>query len=196
MANAANILNMFRQRKLDVYSAKPLARSIQMRGYSFGALGLKQFEDAEFCRPRLNIFEQRLIDGFKAYGLLTKEYQLAYYMWVSFADQQGWAPWAFGARIELPALSGYIFDCKTAPEHRNKGLYTAALKYARWLCQEAGCKKVLIDVEPHNEPAVRAIRNAGFSRAATTEIRRYGPLIQTSANSRSSFGWRRAEYAF
>lgn len=188
---------MFRQRQLDVYCAKPLARTTGIKGYSFASLDIRQFEAAEFCRPRLELFRQRLIDGFDAYGLLTKKNELAYYMWLAFANRQGWAPWALGAHIDLPASSGYIFDCKTVPEHRNRGLYKAALKNARWLCQKAGgCKTVLIDVEPHNEPAVRAIKSAGFSKVATTEVRRFGPLVQTSSNSKSKLGWKRADYVF
>jgi len=187
---------MLKRRLLDVYSAAPARQRVDVDGYEFAELLDRHFESAEFCRPRLSLFRERLAEGFAAYGLLTADGELAYYMWLSYGDGKGWAPWTLGARINLPASSGYIFDCKTAPEHRNKGLYSAALKHARWLCHKSGCEKVLIDVEPQNEPAVKAIKNAGFKMLATTKVARFGPIVRTKSGTEGSFGWKQAAYAF
>jgi len=187
---------MFKRRLLDVYSATPNSMSVSIAGYNFAQLTARHFDAAEFCQPRLKLFQQRLAEGFAAHGLLTPDSELAYYMWLSFWNDKGWAPWALGARIMLPETSGYIFDCKTAPQHRNRGLYTASLSYARWLCHEAKCKKVLVDVEPLNEPAVRAIKSAGFKKAGATEITKLGPVVRTIHGSDTSFGWKRAAYEF
>ena len=187
---------MLKRRSLDVYAATPAKKKTAVAGFQFEELTEKHFAEADFCQPRLALFRNRLEDGFAAHGLIASNGQLAYYMWLTFADGEGWAPWALGARIDLPEASGYIFDCKTAPEYRNKGLYSAALKYARWLCDRRGCSKVLIDVEPSNAPAVKAIKNAGFKKRATTEIVKLGPIYRTIGDSESSFGWKRASYTF
>ncbi len=187
---------MFKRRSLDVYSATPSSGRVKVDGFELSSLEAGHFAAAEFCRPRLELFRRRLAEGFAAHGLLTSDGKLACYMWLSFADDLGWAPWALGARIVLPAMSGYIFDCKTAPKHRNKGLYTAALKHARWLSHKAHCKKVLIDVEPNNAPAVRAITAAGFEKVGATEVTRFGPVFLTTRGQDSHLGWKRADYVF
>ena len=187
---------MLKRRALDVYSAKPNSRRIKIEGYAFAPLAAEHFASAEFCSARLGLFRRRLDDGFAAHGLLTPGGALAYYMWLSVGSEQGWAPWALGARINLPSDAGYIFDCKTAPDHRNKGLYTSALKHARWLCHQAQCKRVLIDVEPLNEAAVKAINSAGFREVGAIKVTRLGPLVRTVQGSDTSFGWKRAPYAF
>ena len=186
---------MIRRRQLDIYAAKPLNRTLSsVKGYEFVRLDAAHFEKADFCEPRLGLFRSRLADGFEAHGLITPDGELAYYMWLSFGRDQGRAPWAFTAEINLPASSGYIFDCKTAPEHRRKGLYTAALKYARALCHKAGCERVLIDVEPVNAPAVKAIASAGFTKKDSLAITKFGPVMRLESGGASQFGWKRFAY--
>jgi len=185
-----------RRRSLDVYSAAPNSERVSVDGYEFAALSADYFASAEFCKPRLSLFRERLTEGFAAHGLLTSDGELAYYMWLSFWSDKGWAPWALGARISLPESSGYIFDCKTAPEHRNKGLYTFALKHARRLCQEVQCEKVLIDVEPHNDPAIRAIRRAGFNKVGNIDVTKFGPVFKCDRESQTTIGWGSCRYEF
>jgi hypothetical protein len=187
---------MIRRRQLDVYSAKPLKRPTSVKGYSFARLNEVHFEESEFCKPRLDLFRSRLAEGFEAHGLVTPEGQLAYYMWLSFGNDKGWAPWAFTARISLSASSGYIFDCKTDPEHRRRGLYTSALKHARWLCYRAHCNEVLIDVEPLNNPAVRAIKSASFAKRARLEVTKMGPITKVNRESDVRFSLGRYYYEF
>ena len=187
---------MFKSRVLDVYSAKPSADQAAIDGYKFAKLEAHHFNSAEFCQPRLQLFYKRFEQDFFAFGYLTSEDQLVYYMWLSLWRYKGWAPWALGSNIVLPKASGYIFDCKTSPQHRRKGIYTSALNNARWICHRAFCKKVLIDVGPSNEPAVKAIKRAGFLKADTIGIKKFGPIYLTTRSSGSSLRWKEVVYQF
>ena len=51
------------------------------------------------------------------------------------------------------------------PEHRNRGLGSAALALGgRWLIEEAGLERVALLIEPGNEPMLGCARSAGFQR--------------------------------
>jgi len=185
---------MLRRRVLDLYSAPPSDDAVGADGFVFQELLEDAFASAPFCRPRLELFRRHLNQGFVAHGFIADDGALAFYMWFCLGHQISWAPWALGARIAVPSESGYIFDCKTDEPHRNKGLYKAALKEGRRLYREAKCETVLIDVEPANAPAVRAIKAAGFQKQTRIEVAKLGPLYRTTQDKKSRYSLGRCSY--
>jgi len=185
---------MFRQRILELYSSAPISNQASFDGFVFRKLAEKELVEAEFCRPRLKLFRDRMSQGFDVFGYVSDEGTLAYYMWLCLGRKINWAPWALGAQIEVPSSSGYIFDCKTDTPYRNKGLYKAALKEGRRLCYQANCEMALIDVVPSNEPAVRAIKAAGFQMKSRIAVTKFGPLYKTTQDNKSRYSLGHCSY--
>lgn len=120
----------------------------------------------------------RLTDGHACYGFLDTTGAVAYYMWITTAHgKERSVPWELNTRLILKPNTGYFWDCFTAPEHRRRGLYRAALRTAVKFAETQGIEKSYICCMKENIPSIHAIRSAGFHDIFEFTVRRIGPLV-------------------
>jgi ribosomal protein S18 acetylase RimI-like enzyme len=111
---------------------------------------------------------RRLDSGRRCYAAWV-DGALAAYGWVSFDNE---FIGELRLEIELQPGEGYIWDCVTLPEYRQKRLYSALLVYiARELRREPLCR-IWIGANLDNLPSQKGMARAGFREVAHLAISR------------------------
>lgn len=82
-----------------------------------------------------------------------------------------------GLSIGLTPEIAYIWDCRTTPQHRRRGLYRSALRQTLALAQSEGAKLAIMVAECDNETSRGGILTAGFREYATVHLVRLGPAL-------------------
>ncbi len=95
--------------------------------------------------------------------------RIAAYGWVSYREEY---VGEFNVRVRLLPGEAYIWDCLTAPEYRQKGLYSALLVFILQELQSEGLCRAWIGADLDNVPSQRGIERAGFRRVADMVLER------------------------
>jgi len=128
----------------------------------------------------------RLADGHACYGFFNQAGSVAYYMWITITHEAPKAvPWELNTQFILKPTRGYFWDCFTAPEHRRRGLYRAALNTASTLARTQGVEKSFICCLKENIPSINAIRSVEFRDIFEFTVRRIGPLVLCKRDGRN-----------
>lgn len=72
----------------------------------------------------------------------------------------------------VPDGDAYIYESFTRPEMRGRGVYPAVLTAASVELAHRGIKRLWIAAETTNQPSLRAIEKAGFSRRFEVKVQR------------------------
>lgn len=161
---------------------------VEQPNYHFAEFGESDFKQSSLVqtRDRPKVFSIRLSWGHRCYGWRHHDGQIASYLWFSDSNALN-TPWMFDVNLMMRPGCAYIWDCRTAPEHASRGLYTAGLARLQRLAAKQGATSALIDCAPDNAPSIRAIEKAGFRRVSDVELRQIGPLHLLRINSKK---WR------
>jgi RimJ/RimL family protein N-acetyltransferase len=175
-------------RRIFFIASEEAKTPVTPQNYRFVEFSEQDFAQSSLAqmRDRPKVFRFRLSKGHRCYGWRDKDGQIASYLWLSEPTLSD-APWMCELKFMIAPETAYIWDCRTAPGHENRGLYTAGLGQVRRLAAAAGATRVLIDCAPENIPSVRAIEKAGFRHAGDVQLRRIGPLCLVRVNGRK---WR------
>ena len=85
-------------------------------------------------------------------------------MWVGAVDPQ----WLSGVdEIAAGKRARYLHECHTVAEFRNRGIYTAALRWLAARLRDDGYQMLWLHVMPDNAPAIRSAEKVGFRQVAT-----------------------------
>lgn len=142
---------------------------------TFGAVDPALFEtDPIFAeKGRLESFPVQASRGHRCYAFFDDGGALASYIWITGdVNQQMMVPFVFtGLKMAVCPGSAYIWNCFTAPQFRNRGLYRNGLRSGLAVCATEGIDRVYIACEQNNAASVKGILAAGFR-----EKLRYGGL--------------------
>ena len=135
-------------------------------GLEFRALGAMDFSRGALFQEknRARHFEQRLKIGHRCWGFVTEHGEAVSYLWLSsprFGTPT--APFELGLTCRIAPRTGYIWDCRTQTEFRNRGLYRQGLKRLRALCRADGMQSALIASDVLNGASRAGIVGAGFA---------------------------------
>ena len=72
--------------------------------------------------------------------------------------------------MEYGGLIACLDDLYVVPEHRNRGLGTAALDHVRSFCEDSGICAITVEVAPDNGPAQRVYHRMGMAEATGRQI--------------------------
>ena len=75
-------------------------------------------------------------------------------------------------RFNLHEREAYIWDCRTLPAWRRKGLYSALLSQIIVRLHEEDTPRIWIGASQHNRPSIRGFANAGFEPVIELAYRR------------------------
>ena len=78
--------------------------------------------------------------------------------------------------FRLQPGEAYVWDCRTAPEHRRLGLYTALLTHVARTLQAEGFGRIWIGSALRNRPSIRGFEAAGFRPVLRAAYLRAGSL--------------------
>lgn len=148
-------------------------------GYTFRYLAARDLSTNPLFaeRSRAERFRARAAAGHRGLAIVDAEDTVAAYFWLSGAGLAAPVPIALGLAVTFDADTGYVWDCRTAPAHRRRGLYAAGIGHGADLLAAAGARRVWIAAETDNPESERGIARAGFARAGTVAVRRLGPLL-------------------
>lgn len=168
-------------------ASKPAVDVTDRPDYQFAELSEADFKQSSLVqtRDRPQVFSLRLSWGHRCYGWRDRQGQIAGYLWLSDCNALN-TPWMFDVNLTMHPDCVYIWDCRTAPGHENRGLYTAGLTRLRQLAADKGGGTALIDCAPDNAASIRAIEKAGFRRMSNVELWNVGPLRLLH----TAVGWR------
>lgn len=110
-------------------------------------------------KGRKERFRKRFTDGHKCYGFISKDIVVAYF-WLSAPRTT--VPFIFSLSVTVPDDAYYIWDCRTAPEYRRKGLYTRGLLNLYKHAVQHDAQRLLIMCQASNTASQRGIEAAGF----------------------------------
>jgi len=117
-------------------------------------------------------FKERLKHRHACYGYQDKSGNITAYFWVTHSNTS--VPLTFGATMNIPKETIFIWDCRTTESQQRKGLYTKGLKE---LINKHPNNKVIINCETKNLPSIKGIEKAGFKPCgklnATLLLRKY-----------------------
>lgn len=151
--------------------------------YEFRALEAADFACSPIAQEkgRAARFAQRLAAGHRSFGFVAPGRggpAIAFYLWLSGgATGPGQVPLGLGLSLGLTSDLAYIWDCRTAPEHRRKRLYQQALRHALAIAEADGAKLALMAAERDNRASRAGIVSAGFHEAAIVRLARLGPVL-------------------
>jgi ribosomal protein S18 acetylase RimI-like enzyme len=111
---------------------------------------------------------RRLQAGRRCYAAWVGE-QIAAYGWVSF-DQEYVGE--LNLRVRLLCGEAYIWDCRTLPAFRRRGLYSALLAYILADLEKDGLCRAWIGADLDNVASQRGIARAGFRPVADMIVAR------------------------
>jgi len=145
----------------------------ESEGLDFREIGRDAFSrDALFREAgRSARFPQRLDQGHRCFGFATPAGETAAYLWLTTPDV-GMAPFELGLAWRIATGAGYVWDCRTAPAFRNRGLFRRGLGRLRARCGEEGLDQVFIAARADNAASQRAITAAGFSMERPVSVLR------------------------
>jgi len=144
-----------------------------LSGYTFGPFERVTLDDPVFdSKDRRDRFVERLRSGHRFFGF-KMDGRVAAYFWFSISCV---VPLSLGAKAEIPTGAGYIWDCRTAPEFRGRGLYASGLRLLVDVNRAEGRSLTLIACDADNVASRKGIDKAGFVQSACWEIQRIGPL--------------------
>lgn len=152
---------MYRAKLQDIKPAKS-----DPEGFEFRALRATDFSHGALFQEknRAAYFEQRLNAGHRCFGFVTQQGETVAYLWLSSPQYETpSAPFELGLSCRIPPRTGYIWDCRTKPEFRNRGLYRHGLKLLQALCRADGLQSAVIATEVLNGASKAAIMAAGFA---------------------------------
>jgi ribosomal protein S18 acetylase RimI-like enzyme len=102
----------------------------------------------------------------------TEAKQMLGYFWFSRAGLI--VPWEKRLNLLVGPNAAYIWDCRVAPEARNRGLYRSALVQICDLASDKVKDRIYIYCNKKNLASSRGIEGAGFQLLTTVNVR---PLI-------------------
>ena len=111
--------------------------------------------------------DRRLADGGIAFLALVQD-RIACYGWVLRGMLR--IP-DLNLQVPLPEGHTYIWDCRTVPDFRGRGIFPALLHFMLEELRGLGVRQAWAATAPGNAPSVRAFAKAGFRRVANS----YGP---------------------
>lgn len=169
-------LYAMRRRILFAAPARAEGATALPEGYSFRELTADDFDRSELFRERgrAEKFKFRLCGGHRCFGFTGVSGDPVSYVWYSSAGLL--VPWALGLQLCPGPGEAYIWDCRTAPAERGRGLYAAALREARRLAWTEDTGHLYIDCEPGNLASIRGIEHAGFAAIRQIAAYRLGGL--------------------
>lgn len=152
--------------------------NLDMPGYIFKEIGEKSFEsDPIFAAwNRSQRFQKRCKQGHLCYGFFNKDNSVASYVWISSSNEVIEIPLVFSVKLILRPGSGYIWDCFTAHDHRQQGLYRKGLISAKLILLKNGIKSAYICCNDYNNYSRDGILSAGFEKISTSLIIKIGPV--------------------
>lgn len=169
---------LYAMRRRTLFAAPALAEGATAlpEGYSFRELTTDDFDRGGLFRGRgrAEKFRLRLRDGHRCFGCTGASGRPVSYIWYSGAGLL--VPWALGLQLRPGPDEAYIWDCRTAPAERGRGLYPAALREARRLAWTEGARQLYIDCEPDNLASIKGIERAGFTAIRQISAYRLGGL--------------------
>lgn len=138
-------------------------------------------------KGRATTFEHRLSENHFAAGFIDPTDGVVSYLWASGpAIGSGQAPFEQGLHIRIPDGAVYIWDCRTDPRHRQRGLYRAGLaELLRWAAG-IGAERAYIISDVANDVSSRAILDAGFDALSSMSLNRFGPLVLVTGSHGTS----------
>jgi GNAT superfamily N-acetyltransferase len=86
----------------------------------------------------------------------------------------------FGRAIPLQDGEVCFFDAYTMPSERGRGIYRALIEFSDSDCRSEGCTLALTFTQPHNKPALRAAKAAGYHEIASMSRWRLGRWMRES----------------
>jgi GNAT superfamily N-acetyltransferase len=90
--------------------------------------------------------------------------------WVTFGPR-AIATWHRFGRIRLAAGHAYVHYCETAPTHRGRGIYSAALSHIVRTLKAERAEPILISTTADHAISRRGIERAGFVEAQRVQVR-------------------------
>ena len=106
-----------------------------------------------------------IYDGVRDFFVHTDGAQIGHISWLYYRDDPN-------RILQLEDDECEVKFCLTRPEFRGRGLYPAALTTIQEYLRQRGYKRCFICVKEDNEPSIRGIEKAGFTRAGSTRIRK------------------------
>jgi len=133
----------------------------------------------------------RFAAGHRCFALVDRQDDVASWGWVSGGgDRRIDVPWEGTLHLQVGARTGYIWDCRTVPAFRGRGLYRDLLMRISRVLLEKGAERVMIYCNQNNEPSRRGILAAGFDMVMSMRLVRIGPVyLLLGMRSGISMAW-------
>jgi len=174
---------VIQRRIVDVSQIKP-GKTIALPAlsgiYRFRRLTLADFEVSSLGleKGRVHRFSQRLRKGHQAWGYVDRTGGLACYLW--FSSPLFNAPPAdfeCGLKVKTQKDAAYIWDCRTHPDHRERGLYRHGLVELANRAAQFGARVVQIVTRRENTRSQQSIEAAGYRRIASVVCFRWFNVV-------------------
>jgi hypothetical protein len=145
-------------------------------GYAFRYLAAADLSAPLFAeRGRAERFRARAEAGHLGLAIVDAADTVAAYFWLSGAGHGGAVPVALGLSARFEPDTGYVWDCRTAPAHRRRGLYAAGAAHGADLLLATGAARAWIAAERGNVASRAGISRAGFAASGAFSILALGP---------------------
>jgi GNAT superfamily N-acetyltransferase len=105
--------------------------------------------------------------------LIVRNNTIAGYAWSNHAGLKGEGIKPFLIDFYPYEDTVYIYDCFTVPEHRNKGVLTALLRYVLAQLKEQGFKRAFLTFKESNKPMKSVTLKLGFQIEGRIRCRKY-----------------------
>ncbi|HSK21604.1 MAG TPA: GNAT family N-acetyltransferase [Egicoccus sp.] len=143
-------------------------------GYRLDEIASNGFDDDPLLARRGQRFRERLGGPHRLFRYTDEHGTTAAYAWLT--EGPATAPLGSHVRLRVPEGIAYVWDCRTADDHRGRGLYTALVAGLAAGAAEHGSGTAMICCDPDNEASRRGILAAGFGPWQTVDVYRLGPL--------------------
>ena len=159
-----------------LYRAQSVLSDASIAGsqdFAFRELSVEDFRESPLFgeADRGARYRPRREAGHRCFGFVAPGGEVAAYLWMSFPDMST-APFELGLEWRLQKDAAYVWDCRTAQEYRNAGLFRTGLRLLRARCAAEGIGRVFIAARSDNFTSQRAIAAAGFTYERTLSVAR------------------------
>jgi GNAT superfamily N-acetyltransferase len=115
---------------------------------------------ARSMRVSCAVVRARMARGARAFAAWsTREDAVAGWLWMSTARE--WAP-PIRRELHFAADECYVWDAGTLPDHRDRGLFAALLRWSAWRMAQEGARLMWVGILDENLASQRANAAAGL----------------------------------
>ena len=148
-------------------------------GYRFAAVASERLDgDPVFLiKGRAERFRERFPSPHACYGFTTESGEVVAFFWLTLARAQAVeVPFRYGLNIKIEPRQAYVWDCATAAEHQNRGLYRTGLALTAAEAAAGGASSVFIITDLDNHASIRGIEAASGQELGRFSVAQSGPL--------------------